>query len=130
MHTCVLRATIWRDSIPKEAAKAIENQLKAVGAKRIQELSDSLSQNKRKKDVDYKGQQGWTPKTLKIPKRPKVPAGQESTTSRERSLSELTEVLQGLAVVTEEKQTKRVNNGSQNEAPLYIPNSIPQPNET
>jgi hypothetical protein len=75
------------------------------------------------------GQQGRTaaPKT---PKRTRVPVGQGSATKRERSLSELTGVLQGLAVVAEEKQAKRVSSGSQNEAPTYIPNPIAQPNET
>jgi len=122
--------------VPKGAAKAIEDQLKTTGAQKVQELPDSPSQPntegsqltpiKRKKDVNYEGQQGRTPKT---PKRTKVPAGQGSATKRERSLSELTEVLQGLAVVAEEKQAKRVSSGSQNEAPTYIPNPIAQPNE-
>lgn len=129
---------VWRDSVPRGAAKAIEDQLKTTGAQKVQELSDSPSQpnpggpqitpNKRKKDVNYEGQQGRAaPKT---PKRAKAPAGRGSATKRERSLSELTDVLQGLAVVAEEKQAKRVSSGSQHEAPTYIPNPIAQPNET
>jgi hypothetical protein len=99
--------------VPKGAAKAIEDQLKTTGAQKVQELSGSPSQpntegsqltlNKRKRDVNYEGQQGRTA-TPKTPKRTKVPAGQGSATKRERSLPELTEVLQGLAVVAEEKQ--------------------------
>jgi len=129
---------VWRDDVPKGAAQAIEDQLRASGARKVQELSNSPSQpntegsqltpNKRKKDVNYEGQQG--PAAPKTPKRKRVPAGQGSATKREKSLSELTEVLQGLAVVAEEKQAKRVSSGAQNEAPTYIPNPIAQPNET
>jgi hypothetical protein len=35
---------VWRDGVPKGAAKAIEDQLKTTGAQKVQELPDSPSQ--------------------------------------------------------------------------------------
>jgi hypothetical protein len=48
----------------------------------------------------------------------------------ERRLSDLGELLQGLSVVAEEKQARRVSSSSHHDSPIRIPNPIPVPTPT
>jgi hypothetical protein len=101
-----------------------------TSAERILELHSSPPQltPKRKAAVSYEGMQGPAASMKRTRARP----GHGGVTKHERSLSDLSDVLQGLAVVAEEKQAKRVSSASQNEAPTRIqkPHSEPKCNGT
>lgn len=119
---------VWEKRIPRESRGPLTDQWKMETSSKVEEIPSSPGRSrlstpstptdpkeepasetgKRKSSVDYSGMQA----NVQSKKRAKQGPGQYSATLDETKLADLSEILQGLAVVGEEKQAAREDSGA------------------